>query len=62
MHKKKRLNYTKLMLLVTALVVCISVIAHFILGGNRAELEVPNVTNMTVVEELCLVEEKEFMV
>ncbi|MDY4919804.1 MAG: Stk1 family PASTA domain-containing Ser/Thr kinase [Phascolarctobacterium sp.] len=60
--KKKKLNYTKLMILVTACVVAISVVAHFILGRSLNELEVPNVTNMTVVEAQKLLEEKDFKV
>lgn len=59
---KKKLNYTKLLLMVTAAVVAISLVAHFIFNRNLAEMEVPNVTNMTVVEAQKLLEEKEFKV
>lgn len=59
---KKKLNYTKLMLLVTAIVVAVSLVAHFIFNRNLAEMAVPDVTNMTVVEAQKLLEEKEFKV
>lgn len=59
---KKKLNYTKLLLMITAAVVAISLVAHFIFNRNLAEIEVPNVTNMTVVEAQKLLEEKEFKV
>ena len=59
---KKKLNYTKLMLMVTAIVVAVSLVAHFIFNRNLAEIAVPNVTNMTVVEAQKLLEEKEFKV
>lgn len=50
MAKRRKINYTRLMLLVTAIVVLISVAAHFIFGGPKAVVEIPNVQNMTVVE------------
>lgn len=59
---KKKLNYTKLLVMITAAVVAISLVAHFIFNRNLAEIEVPNVTNMTVVEAQKLLEEKEFKV
>lgn len=59
---KKKLNYTKLIVMITAAVVAISLVAHFIFNRNLAEIEVPNVTNMTVVEAQKLLEEKEFKV
>lgn len=59
---KKKLNYTKLMLMVTAIVVAVSLVAHFIFNRNLAEIAVPDVTNMTVVEAQKLLEEKEFKV
>lgn len=60
--RKKKLNYTKLMLAVTAVVVFISVLSHFIFNRNLSELDVPNVTNMTVVEAQKVLEEKDFKV
>lgn len=59
---KKKLNYTKLMIMVTAIVVAVSLVAHFIFNRNLAEIAVPDVTNMTVVEAQKLLEEKEFKV
>lgn len=59
---KKKLNYTKLLIMITAAVVAISLVAHFIFNRNLAEIAVPNVTNMTVVEAQKLLEEKEFKV
>lgn len=59
---KKKLNYTKLLIMVTAAVVAISLVAHFIFNRNLAEIAVPDVTNMTVVEAQKLLEEKEFKV
>ena len=59
---KKKLNYTKLIVMITAAVVAISLVAHFIFNRNLAEIEVPNVTNMTVVEAQKLLEEKQFKV
>ena len=60
--KRKKLNYTKLLMLITACVVAISLVAHFIFNRNLAELEVPDVTNMTVVEAQKKLEEKQFKV
>lgn len=59
---KKKLNYTKLMVLITAAVVVISFIAHFILNRGLTVEKVPDVTRMTVVEAQSLLEEKNFKV
>lgn len=59
---KKKLNYTKLIIYITACVVAISMVAHFIFSRNLKELPVPDVKNMTVVEAQRLLEEKEFKV
>lgn len=59
---KRKLNYTKLMIYITAAVVVISVAAHFIFNRTLAEVTVPDVTKMTVVEAQKLLEEKEFKV
>lgn len=60
--KKKKLNYTKLIIYITACVVAISVVAHFIFNRSLSEIAVPDVKNMTVVEAQKLLEEKEFKV
>ena len=60
--KKKKLNFTKLIIYITICVVAISVVAHFIFNRNLAEIAVPDVKNMTVVEAQRLLEEKEFKV
>lgn len=60
--KKKKLNYTKLIIYITACVVAISMVAHFIFNRNLAEIAVPDVKNMTVVEAQKLLEEKDFKV
>ena len=60
--KRKKLNYTKLLMLITACVVAISLVAHFIFNRNLAEIDVPDVTNMTVVEAQKMLEEKQFKV
>ena len=60
--KKKKLNYTKLIIYITACVVAISVVAHFLFNRSLAEIAVPDVKNMTVVEAQKLLEEKEFKV
>lgn len=60
--KKKKLNYTKLMIYVTACVVAISLVAHFIFSRTLEEIAVPDVKNMTVVEAQRLLEEKQFKV
>ena len=60
--KKKKLNYTKLIIYITACVVAISVVAHFLFNRNLAEIAVPDVKNMTVVEAQKLLEEKDFKV
>ena len=60
--KKKKLKYTKLLIYITACVVAISVVAHFLFNRNLAEIAVPDVKNMTVVEAQKLLEEKEFKV
>ncbi len=62
MATKKKLNYTKLLVLITAVVVAISLVAHFIFNRSLEEVSVPNVTNMTVVEAQKLLEEKDFKV
>lgn len=59
---KRKLNYTKLLIYITLAVVMISVAAHFILSRTLAEVAVPDVTKMTVVEAQKLLEEKEFKV
>lgn len=59
---KRKLNYTKLLIYITAAVVMISVAAHFIFNRTLAEIAVPDVTKMTVVEAQKLLEEKEFKV
>ena len=50
MAVKRKINYTRLMLWITGFVVVISVIAHFVLGGSKEVVVVPNVVNMSVVE------------
>ncbi len=60
--KKKKLNYTKLLIYITACVVAISVVAHFLFNRNLAEIAVPDVKNRTVVEAQKLLEEKDFKV
>lgn len=60
--KKKKLNYTKLLIYITACVVAISVVAHFLFNRSLAEIAVPDVKNMTVVEAQKLMEEKDFKV
>ncbi|WP_405378934.1 Stk1 family PASTA domain-containing Ser/Thr kinase [Phascolarctobacterium sp.] len=59
---KRKLNYTKLLIYITAAVVAISMVAHFIFARNQAEIPVPDVTKMTVVEAQKLLEEKDFKV
>ncbi len=60
--KKKKLNYTKLVIYITLCVVAISFVAHFFFNRKLSEVVVPDVTNMTVVEAQKLLEEKEFKV
>ena len=60
--KKKKLNFTKLIIYITICVVAISMVAHFVFNRNLAEIAVPDVKNMTVVEAQKLLEEKEFKV
>ena len=60
--KKRKINYTKLVIYITACVVAISVVAHFIFNRNLQELAVPDVKNMTVVEAQNVLEEKGFKV
>ena len=60
--KKKKLNFTKLIIYITICVVAISMVAHFLFNRNLAEIAVPDVKNMTVVEAQKLLEEKEFKV
>lgn len=62
MPRKKKINYTKLLLMITAMVVAVSVAANFILNRTLAETVVPNVNNMMVVEAQKLLEEKQFKV
>lgn len=59
---KKKLNYTKLVVLLTAIVVAISLVAHFFFNRSLSEVIVPDVTKMTVVEAQKLLEEKQFKV
>ena len=47
---KRRINYTRLLLLITAFFVVIGIIGHFLLGGPKQQVEVPDVVNMTVVD------------
>jgi serine/threonine-protein kinase len=60
--KKKKLNYTKLVIYITLCVVAISFVAHFFFNRKLSEVVVPDVTNMTVVEAQKLLEEKELKV
>ena len=60
--KKKKLNYTKLIIYITACVVAISMVAHYFLGRDLKEIPVPDVRNMTVVEAQRLLEENKFKV
>ena len=50
MAVKRKINYTRLLLWITGFVVVISVVAHFVLGGSKEVVVVPNVVNMSVVE------------
>ncbi len=59
---KRKLNYTKLVIYITAVVVLISVAAHFIFNRTHAEIAVPDDTKMTVVEAKKLLELKDFKV
>lgn len=60
--KKKKLNFTKLIIYITACVVAISVAAHFFLARDLKEIPVPDVRSMTVVEAQRLLEENKFKV
>lgn len=60
--RKRKINYTKLIIFITLCVVAISVVAHFIFNRALKEVAVPDVTNMTVVEAQKLLEENEFKV
>lgn len=59
---RRKLNFNKMIMLATAVVVVISLAAHFFFNRSRDVLEVPNVTNMTVVEAQRALEEKGFKV
>ena len=50
MAVRRRINYTRLLLAITALVVLISVVAYFALGGSKEVVEVPNVVNLSAME------------
>lgn len=60
--RKRKINYTKLIIFITLCVVAISVVAHFIFNRALKEVVVPDVTNMTVVEAQRLLEENDFKV
>lgn len=47
-RKRKKLNFTKIMLFVTVCVVLVSVAAHFMFNKTIATVEVPNVVNMSL--------------
>ena len=59
---KKKLHYPKLIVMITAAVVAISLVAHFIFNRNLAEIEVPNVTKRPEVAAQKLHEDQEFKV
>lgn len=59
---RKKWNFTRILVCVTAAVVVLSVIAHFIFNSNREVVAVPDVVNMTVVEAQQALEEKGFEV
>lgn len=59
---KRKWNFTKVLVYITAAVVVLSVIAHFIFNRNREVLPVPDVVKMTVVEAQAALEEKGFEV
>lgn len=50
MAVKRKINYTRLLLWITGLVVVISVIAHFFFSGPKAVVVVPDVVNKTTAE------------
>lgn len=50
MATTRKINYTKLLLYITGVVVLISVIGHFLFSGPKKVAEVPNVVNMTAVD------------
>ncbi len=60
--RKRKINYTKLIIFITLCVVALSVVAHFIFNRALKEVVVPDVTNMTVVEAQRLLEENDFKV
>ena len=60
--RKRKINYTKLIIFITLCVVAISVVAHFIFNRALKEVVVPDVTNMTVVEAQRVLEENDFKV
>lgn len=60
--KKRKFNFNRFMILLTASVVAISIVANFMFGGGRTEVEVPQVLKMTVVEAQNLLESKKFNV
>lgn len=59
---KRKWNFMNILLLVTAVVVAISVMAHFIFGRSREVVEIPNVINMTVVEAQRTLDKYDFEV
>ncbi len=60
--KKRRLNWTRILLLITFLVVVISMCAHFFFSLRYKEAPVPDVVGMTVVEAQKTLEGKNFRV
>lgn len=62
MATTRKINYTKLLLYITGVVVLISIIGHFIFGGPKQVNEVPNVVNMTVAEAQKKLENLNFKV
>ena len=59
---RRKLNINKMIILATVIVMVISFAAHFFFNRTRPVLDVPNVTNMTVVEAQRTLEEKGFKV
>ena len=58
----KKWNFTNILLLITAIVVAASVIAHFVFGRSRDVVDIPNVVSMTVEEAQRTLEKHDFQV
>ncbi|MDO4178869.1 MAG: Stk1 family PASTA domain-containing Ser/Thr kinase [Phascolarctobacterium sp.] len=60
--RQRKINYSRLMLLITGIIVAISMLANLYFNRDRKVVEVPQVVNMTLVEAQNKLQENDFKI